>query len=541
MARRSALVFSLISLGFFVMFGCNDSSSNSSQPAQTEQSGLSGQIFDSMIQGLNYQTDSMQGLTDASGSFTFKDGETVTFSIGLLELGQAVAKPIMTIADLVDDSSGINNTTVLNIARLLQSIDADLNPKNGIQLTELIRDEVGAAPLDLSMLTQTFEKDSAVAALFDRLNALEAFGEGQTATLVSAESARAHFIQSVKDTWKIERVSVDQDSDGTEDGYVEYFRNEAGFVSRIDRFDGEVISVETFEYDDTGNMTRKTYDPEGDGIADRIEEYLYDDAGNKVRRWYDSDGDGSWNNIYSYEYDADNNLTRQSSDSDADGTFDSIISYTYNTAGDPLSREEDRNNDGILDSCWDYVYDASGFIMKQNYDDDADGSVDRAMYYTCDARGNVLEMSYDGNNDGDSIDINEWKQTFTYNASNKKTSYLTNSVNNGLRLTEIEYDANDNLSLRHSDDDYDGETPAWDTEETYLYDDNGNLLSYTSDNEYDGVIDTRLTITRDAHGNAQKSVWSSGGTTLTRTYDWQQSVTSGFGTYVIPDGTRLPN
>ena len=77
-------------------FGCGgDSGSNSAAVKQ-------GQFIDSPVAGLQFETASQSGTTDADGHFNYKDNETITFSIGKIELGSAKAKPIMTPLDLVE-------------------------------------------------------------------------------------------------------------------------------------------------------------------------------------------------------------------------------------------------------------------------------------------------------------------------------------------------------------------------------------------------------------------------------------------------------
>ena len=99
------------------------------------------------IIGLDYRSNSKSGLTDTQGTFSHGAGETVTFSIGNLDLGATPGKPIATVVDLVEGATGVNNQRVANIARLLQSLDSDCNVRNGIQITSQIRAEVSPGSL----------------------------------------------------------------------------------------------------------------------------------------------------------------------------------------------------------------------------------------------------------------------------------------------------------------------------------------------------------------------------------------------------------
>ena len=48
---------------------------------------LTGVFRDSPVHGLEYQTQTVGGLTGEKGEFRYRSGETVTFSIGGLVLG----------------------------------------------------------------------------------------------------------------------------------------------------------------------------------------------------------------------------------------------------------------------------------------------------------------------------------------------------------------------------------------------------------------------------------------------------------------------
>lgn len=109
--------------------------------------GLSGVFVDSRVANLTYETNSYSGITDAQGTFRYKEGEMISFKLGDVFLGSAFGAPILTPYDLKDgDSKEINPN---NLALFLQSIDSDANPENGIELpaTNL---ELLSASIDLS-------------------------------------------------------------------------------------------------------------------------------------------------------------------------------------------------------------------------------------------------------------------------------------------------------------------------------------------------------------------------------------------------------
>lgn len=73
-----------------------------------------------------YETSTQSGVTGSSGEFRYLAGEIVTFRIGDIILGSAEGFDILTPVDLVSGGD-TSNTTVVNICRLLQSLDSDLS------------------------------------------------------------------------------------------------------------------------------------------------------------------------------------------------------------------------------------------------------------------------------------------------------------------------------------------------------------------------------------------------------------------------------
>lgn len=104
---------------------------------------MKGRIFISPIEGLDYETLTMSGRTDADGFFEYAAGETVTFSVNGLILGSAPAAARMTPADLSIETAGdirkITNRNVTNISRFLLSLNHSENTEEKIIITAEIR------------------------------------------------------------------------------------------------------------------------------------------------------------------------------------------------------------------------------------------------------------------------------------------------------------------------------------------------------------------------------------------------------------------
>lgn len=99
---------------------------------------LSGQFKDSNVEGLAYTTPSLSGTTDALGTFTYRAGEIVAFSVGAVTLGSASAGPLLTPIDLVAGGSA-SDAEVINISRFLLLLDEDEDPTNGIRISAAVR------------------------------------------------------------------------------------------------------------------------------------------------------------------------------------------------------------------------------------------------------------------------------------------------------------------------------------------------------------------------------------------------------------------
>jgi len=112
------------------------SGSPQSERAQT------GRFIDSAVQGLLYQATTASGQTDAGGRFSHFSGDLIRFSLlpGVTLSDAAVpAKAVMTPRDLFPGASA-SDSRIVNLARVLQSLDADRNTANGIDLRQVQRE-----------------------------------------------------------------------------------------------------------------------------------------------------------------------------------------------------------------------------------------------------------------------------------------------------------------------------------------------------------------------------------------------------------------
>lgn len=151
---------------------------------------LTGVFVDSPVSGANYSTETQSGMTNTDGEYNYVDGEMVTFSIGGIVLGTTLAGPVVTPLMLVDGATDANDPRVINIVRLLMTLDSDGNPNNGIEITSAAH--TAAAGLSVDFDSASFDDD--VQELVDTVN-------GAGTQLVDAGSAQNHFNTTLKTSW----------------------------------------------------------------------------------------------------------------------------------------------------------------------------------------------------------------------------------------------------------------------------------------------------------------------------------------------------
>jgi hypothetical protein len=114
-----------------ILYGCSSSDSSTPVGGGGTPSGLtiSGLFQDVEVKGMGFTTATGSGQTDQYGAYDYVAGEDITFSIGGVTLGTVTGAAGITPYDLG------TGDTVANVARFIQSLDADDDPTNGIDLT----------------------------------------------------------------------------------------------------------------------------------------------------------------------------------------------------------------------------------------------------------------------------------------------------------------------------------------------------------------------------------------------------------------------
>lgn len=123
-AVHSKLFFLLVL--FFLFLGCSGGGGGGNDDPDT----VTGRFIDDPVAGINYNCSSgTTGVTNASGEYTCNIGDDVTFSIGPVTLGTLSAQSaFITPYSLFPG----DNEAAINLAKLLQSVDSDGDPFDGV-------------------------------------------------------------------------------------------------------------------------------------------------------------------------------------------------------------------------------------------------------------------------------------------------------------------------------------------------------------------------------------------------------------------------
>jgi hypothetical protein len=184
------VVLGLVTFALLIS-GCGGGGGGSSAAA------LDGTFVDSAVEGLEYITDTQSGITDMDGTFSYVDGEMVTFYLGDVIIGEAPGQPVMTPVDLVEGATDETHPTVINMIRFLQTLDADMDSANGITITEEMADLMLNRMIDFDMDPGEFEHTEDMNLVMIGLTEMYPFGPMRM--LVSVESAQEHLRTTMND------------------------------------------------------------------------------------------------------------------------------------------------------------------------------------------------------------------------------------------------------------------------------------------------------------------------------------------------------
>jgi hypothetical protein len=157
MAYRTRLMLAMLAI---CLAACGDSevSSGVGSSGKNLSGPATGKLMDAAVSGVNYSTSSkIIGTTDKDGIYKYNHGDTVKFKLGSLILGETKAAAIVTPINLAGDSI----SRLQNLLVLLQSLDSDSEPGNGISISAVAAAAVGS-DINLDNDPGTFVASSAL-------------------------------------------------------------------------------------------------------------------------------------------------------------------------------------------------------------------------------------------------------------------------------------------------------------------------------------------------------------------------------------------
>lgn len=242
--------------------GCdNDGDSSGSSNVKT------GTFIDSPVANIDYRTYSRTSKTNDAGEFVYSGSEYIIFSIGDIDFPGVNASVVITPLDLAR-TDDVTDTVVVNIVRLLISLDADSDPDNGIQIGDQAKSVAQGMTVDFG--SRSFDDDVAD---------LVANSGSVTTELVTAIVAQRHLEAS------LDAIASDRDGDGVGDN-GDYAPDDENIqticqadVSDEDKtlagcFNTDPVAVITYEgaitvspNTDLSFYASNSYDPDADAIT----------------------------------------------------------------------------------------------------------------------------------------------------------------------------------------------------------------------------------------------------------------------------------
>lgn len=177
---------------------------------------LVGRFIDAAVDGLQVRQDGEITLTAADGSFNYLPNEPLNFLLGDILVGRSVGADVITPVQLVPGATGedlfADPPAVLNIVRVMLTLDVNADPSDGIQVSQQARDAGLGRSLNFAQTFANFGNDAAV------LTYIDAATSDQTAARLAARSARS--LVSAEDAASHFRATLDAlaDDDGNGGG-----------------------------------------------------------------------------------------------------------------------------------------------------------------------------------------------------------------------------------------------------------------------------------------------------------------------------------
>ncbi len=472
--------------------GGGGSDSSSQKPSANIQTGI---FTDSPVKGLYYETATQSGLTNEQGEFNYVEGETVTFSLGSSVLGVSKAQSTITPFDLtgvkaLKTQTDITNAFLsqtpnsyekaINIATLLQGLDQDGNPQNGIDLADahsklaninvplLVKSSGFTSNLNFLQARSIMQTSHTISFVTAAENMYESLGIEIESSLISKQTNNGNnaFFETIEFEYdqqnRVSAIKYDRNNDGVTDATQAFTYDQLGRLNTI--YNSANNTTQTLGYDSQNNLTsRNTVDGNTLNLNEAFE---YQDT-RLTRFRLDTSADGQDDFVTSYIYDTDNNLTGYDIDSDGDSQTDKTvqinkkngkvsrfiestdnktidISYNYDALGNKISQNTQLSSTGTDFTNARFFYDNSNNLTRYELDKDLDGKADYIESYKYNQNKQRTEYRRDDNADG------KWDfmAQYFYDASGKRIKMIEDSDGNG--VVDKTWEANFQAAVRDS-------------------------------------------------------------------------------------------
>ena len=183
-----------------------------------QREGSPGVFLDSAVAGVDYSTTTgLGGVTDSSGRFYYNPGDQVSFTIGGISLGSVTGAAKLTPVEVMG-ASGTADQKVINLSRLLQTLDADGDPSNGISINDSTKTTLAAKSVNFDVSVEAFD------------NATKSVTAAVGKTMVTATRAIKHLHSTLNDQGLSSKVASDADLQSVSSELDNFTTVPAGFT-----------------------------------------------------------------------------------------------------------------------------------------------------------------------------------------------------------------------------------------------------------------------------------------------------------------------
>ena len=401
---KGILLFLFVGLLFSCSGDDNNVEPDSKEPE--EPTVVTGIFVDSEVTGLGYSTETQSGVTNSQGEYNYIEGETVTFSIGEIVLGSAPAGPEMTPVSIASTADAtVETQEVKNIAALLQTLDSDNDPSNGILIETATVEAIEVTDIDFTQ---------SIISVLGEIVAQVNLANDTNLSVVYPETAADHLASTMGEAYEVD--------DPVFNIFIPYMEDRYGQPLNsyywVHETDDEGQLVRSFNYEKYPHrlayeIVYTDYNEVGQPV--RLEEILYDRATNEkvstmtteisyaedgipessistssdyggqgdyfMQRWYTKFDDEMRVVEFTFTrtpntepitrivkvYDEEGNKTEQLAYDLGTGAKTNWLVYTYTEWGDKASEAKLNNTTGEEIARFDYFYREDRTLEKQTY------------------------------------------------------------------------------------------------------------------------------------------------------------------------------